>query len=284
MSWITDLANTSGIPAGAATLAAAMFGACVAAEKAARPEALRDIGRILKDPSWERSVRPSAIILRVFNWTFGERHLSWKCVFRSMAATLVLIGGLGLSLHLRSPTLWVGMSINHFDGWWGIVLLFCLGIIPDYASLAKARFILAVVDRSQYRGAIVAGVCADIVLSIFVSAFGLFITNAILYRYVSVARVIDVLGGSIVRLGDIFSVFPLRFNIFELFLLSTFFTSIWTILMLIATIVLKLLSPVHRFTAWFFDVEKHPVRAVGLVAGALIVLGSLVWTAARMLI
>src|SRR5580658_914791 len=76
MSWVNDLASAAGIPAGAATLAVAMYAACAAAEKAARPEALKDIGRILKGTTWERSVRLSAIIEQVFNWTFGERHLS----------------------------------------------------------------------------------------------------------------------------------------------------------------------------------------------------------------
>ena len=49
MPWINDLASSAGIPAGAATLAVAMYAACAAAEKAARPQALQDIGRTLKD-------------------------------------------------------------------------------------------------------------------------------------------------------------------------------------------------------------------------------------------
>jgi hypothetical protein len=57
MSWVNDLAAGLRIPAGAATLAVAMYAACVAAEKVARPEALKDIGRILKNTSWERSAR-----------------------------------------------------------------------------------------------------------------------------------------------------------------------------------------------------------------------------------
>src|SRR5690348_2765663 len=95
MPWVNDLASGLGIPAGAATLAVVMYGACAAAERAARPEALNDIGRILKNPSWSRSLSPSAIIGRVFVWTFGERHLSWKCIHRSATATFLfaIIGG-----------------------------------------------------------------------------------------------------------------------------------------------------------------------------------------------
>jgi hypothetical protein len=61
-------------------------------------------------------------------------------------------------------------------------------------------------------------------------------------------------------------------------LLSTLLTSIWTTLLLLSTTALKLLTPVHRFTAWYFDVEKHPVQAIGIVAGALVIIGSLVWS------
>jgi hypothetical protein len=39
---------------------------------------------------------------------------------------------------------------------------------------------------------------------------------------------------------------------------------------------LKSLAPVHRFTALFFDVEKRPVQAIGIVAGALVMAGSLI--------
>jgi hypothetical protein len=55
----------------------------------------------------------------------------------------------------------------------------------------------------------------------------------------------------------------------DIFIASTLLTSIWITLILLSTIVLKLLAPIHRFTAWFFDVQKHPVQAIGIIAGAL---------------
>jgi len=53
---------------------------------------------------------------------------------------------------------------------------------------------------------------------------------------------------------------PNDFNFVEITILSTLLTSVWTVLILLSTSVLKLLSPAHRFTAWFFDVEKHPLQ------------------------
>lgn len=45
-----------------------------------------------------------------------------------------------------------------------------------------------------------------------------------------------------------------------------------------------LLAPVQRFTDWFFDVEKHRLQAIGIVAGALVMIGSLISSVVRMLI
>ena len=42
-----------------------------------------------------------------------------------------------------------------------------------------------------------------------------------------------------------------------------------------------LLAPVQRFTDWLFDVDKHPVQAIGMVVGALVMIGSLVWSFVR---
>jgi hypothetical protein len=85
-----------GIPAGGAIVAGALYRASIAAEKEARKNALRDIARIIRDPSWSRAFRRSAAIRRLFCLTFGEKHLSWKCVRRSSYATLTFILSIGL--------------------------------------------------------------------------------------------------------------------------------------------------------------------------------------------
>jgi hypothetical protein len=68
------------------------------------------------------------------------------------------------------------------------------------------------------------------------------------------------------------------------FLVSTIFTSIWMTLLLLSTTVVKMLSPLQRFTTWFFDVDRHPIQSIGIVAGALVMIGSLVWSIVRAVI
>jgi len=309
MSWVNDLASVLGIPAGAAVLAVAMYGACTAAEKAARPEALKDIGRILKDPSWERSVRPSLIIERLFQWTFGERHLSWKCVRRSAAATLLLTISLGLIYHtifgiefmpfeLVSPT---GRLIAVCTAFCTSFTLFA--IIPDYVALLKTRFLITVIVGANSTVSVFFLVISDILLSIVVSfvlvadayllldVAGMGGSNGIDWMWLNIHFVMfgtEEIGALILRMAsggvhvqdEILIVLRSMIAPFlgqrsglsfaSIFLSSTLFTSIWTILILLSTAVLKLLAPIHRFTAWFFDVDHHPVKAIGIVAGALV--------------
>jgi hypothetical protein len=293
MSWVNDLASSLGIPAGAATLAGAMYVACAAAEKAARPEALKDIGGILNDPSWERSVRPSTIIESIFNWTFGERHLSWRCSLTSCGATFIFFLVMVL---LHTSIFWVVFLMPDplFGGYSGHILqiydIIFIGFIADYISLGKTRIILRYMSSpAGARNAIIM-VAVDIFGSVIISTIIAWIVNiaelqpwyyhieggawyyslrtSILRTYYAWLNLPPFLfGGAMSEVTD-----------FQFCLPSTLLTSIWSILILLSTAVLRLLTPIHRFTSWFFDVEKHPVKAIGIVSGALVMISSLIWS------
>jgi hypothetical protein len=275
MSWVNDLASTFGIAAGAATLAVAMYAACSSAEKAARPEALKDIGRLLQDSSWERSAQPSALIERVFVWAFGPRHLSWKCVRRSLAATIVFVGTFSLVL-----AMWSGVSGSVIwslvsDDPWYIVLEFVLvAALPDYIALAKSRFLIKrATGRSQGRYKLLILIATDILASLVISGLSL-------AAYELIVRLPRGPTGA----ADYDVIFLAVILTYLTFALSTLATSLWIILILLSTATIKLLSPLHRFAAWFFDIERHPVQAIGIVAGALVIVASLIWSVVRGLI
>src|SRR6516225_8618624 len=101
MSWVNDLAGGLGIQAGAATVAVAMYAACTAAEKAARPGALKEIGLTLKNRPWFRTGRPSSQIERIFNATFGQKHLSFRCAATSLIATYSVVYAMALVLGVQ---------------------------------------------------------------------------------------------------------------------------------------------------------------------------------------
>jgi hypothetical protein len=174
MPWVNDLAPGLGIPAGGVTLAVAMYGASVAAEKAARPEALTNIGRILKDPSWSRSVRPSAIIERVFVWTFGERHRSWRCVRRAIIASTIFLMILVTIIEMRTGFFYGAwnwrVTFRHEGRLQAATGMLAFGtIIPfasDYIALAKTRLILRTVTGANSPVLSLLLVPIDIVLSL----------------------------------------------------------------------------------------------------------------------
>jgi len=276
MSWINDLASGLGIPAGAATLAAAIYAACSSAEKAARPEALKDIGRLLQDSSWERSAQPSAVIEWVFVWTFGERHFSWKCVRRSIEATTIFVATFSLMLamwsRLSGSEIWSLLS----DDPWYIALEFVLvAVLPDYFALAKSRFLIKRATRPRQAGyklaiLIVSDICASLAISgVFLVAY-LAIVPLPLFGPTGTAKYDTV----------VLSV-TLTYCAFAL---STLATSAWLILIVLSTAIIKLLSPLHRFATWFLDVAKHPVKSIGIVAGTLVMVGSAAWSVIRALI
>jgi hypothetical protein len=65
---------------------------------------------------------------------------------------------------------------------------------------------------------------------------------------------------------------------------STLFTSIWMLLVLLSATILKLLTPLQRFTVWFSDVERHPLKAIGTVSAALVMIGAMISTVLRAII
>ena len=150
-----------------------MYGACTAAEKAARPEALRDIGRILKDSSWQGSVRPSAAIHRIFVWTFGEKHLSWRCVIASILATVATL--IVLSFRDMHAVL---ENFAAYRGPWLLIIFFATtSFLPDYVALYKTRLLLlSMHSRASTLGIFIV---VDITLSLVISAVSFAIVSVL---------------------------------------------------------------------------------------------------------
>ncbi len=327
MSWVNDLASALGLPAGVATLALAMYAACTAAEKAARPEALRDIERVLHDASWSKGLNPSAVIERVFVWTFGERHLSWKCIRRSAAGTVVfaLIGCL-LFPRILADTAIASEGLAAKSGvqpgsvaalggsLLGVVIVFLFfGVLPDYASLWKTRGVLNLVHR--HRTGLLTAPILDVILSILISLVsgiamwvalgslllpigGVYLnaegtTPLMVYDSDKSFAQLIVLSNSRANWHWILStssrpiidIFHGQVGSVRGFLLfSTLFTSVWTTLVVLSTVILKLLVPIQHFTVWYLPTEEHPIRAIGIVSAALVMIGSLIWTILRAII
>ena len=279
MPWVNDLAAGFGLPSGAATIAVALYGACKAAQGAARREAIDEIGHFLDDPKWTRSIRPSQIAERIFIATFGEQHTSIQCIKRSILASLIFIGAIILVLRVD------GFETRYIFAWSFWIYLPFVGIFADYMALLKTRILL----RASITPVIL--VILDVTASVGISTVVYFVVKIFSYIilkywelktfhlpydrvvYLSVDA-IEMMWMSFIH-RDFNQFFP------PVMFMSTLLTSIWTLAIVISSVALKLLVPLQRGTAWFFDVEKRPIEAIGIVAGVLIFACSIIWSLAR---
>lgn len=281
MTWLSDLVSGFGVPAGAATIATAIYGASISAQRAARPAALREVGAFLREPA--SSIRPSAVVGRIFRATFGERHLSFKCLIRSMLATIIFTNAIVLTIWLKRKNEYTYYFNLTRELTW-IDLIF-IGIIPDYIALAKTRIIITISRAPMFILLIL-----DVIISISISSVFCFTTTLLFFYFqyhlpLNIAEVKSDWGIVVSNFTDVFFMSgTYGHDIPEIYFSSTLFTSVWTGLIVTSTAVLKILSPIQSFTTWFFDVEKRPIEAIGLVAGALTIMGSLVWSTAWLMI
>ena len=81
--------------------------------------------------------------VKVFDRVFGEKHLSWKCFWRSSLASLLSVVLVSIVLFFMQPGLfgmvWTNLR-DHPEVW--IICVMIGNIVPDYLSLLESRFIL----------------------------------------------------------------------------------------------------------------------------------------------
>ena len=165
-----------------------------------------------------------------------------------------------------------------------LATLVFFGLLPDYFALWKTRYLVGMLHRGSLWLAItpvidlvlsfaISYICATIlwvIPIIALSATGMYmqVTEAgISFSYDAHASFIQLLNrsGSLSNWYEISAV-GVRETVPDLLghvtslrgllFLSTLFTSIWTILIVLSTVALKLLAPVENFTAWFIDVKE----------------------------
>jgi hypothetical protein len=290
--WVADLASALGLPVGAATLAVAIYAACAAAEKVARPTALEDMARFLREPAWSHSFRSSAMVDRIFRWTFGDRHLSWKCLRRSLLATTIMVSVLAAT---TSRVARDAIALADQVGWgvlvpellvWGVLI----GMIPDNIALWKTRLLIARMARNDVNPILLPAI--DVCLSALISAISLsiFITIAIWQLGVwgqhgpfDLSVYLNVLGTGLAEAGRFFIVPSQHGDLYAVCMVSTIFTSIWTVLILLSSTLIRLVIPLQALINWFYPVEKHPMKAIGLVSAALTMIVALLSSGVRAL-
>jgi hypothetical protein len=304
MAWANDLAALLGIPAGAASLAVAFYAACSAADKSARPEALKQISLALQSSAWTKTALPSAIIDRVFEWTFGERQFSFKCITRSVLASIIFVVCAALIVHAHIGK-WPSIAlteVTNLDLLPFLAMLYLIaGLIPDYIALAKTRVLLRSSHRTSHYFA--ALLIADLFLSVIISYIFLEISsipeNILKAGNISEIGFVRALWESLLATGFTYiydaidageptwffttfsdGEYPFAILLFS----STVLTSIWMLFVWLSGNIIKIANHLQRVSVWFFDVERHPVQALGAVSACLIMTIGFIWSAVRALL
>lgn len=213
---------------------------------------------------------------KVFDRVFGYKHLSWKCFWRSSLASylaLAITALLFLVLNRRGPKPYGGLEFK--DVPLLVALALFVNVVPDYLSLLGTRFNLNLMigcrSRLQLGSLLI---------------FDLFCKFVIAVTALELAWVI----GWELRNFPIFGVplYPLSLvwryikegssnSNTALWFYPAFFTSIWLWLYTGSGFILKAARRFDLGFGWFnrkIDIEKKPLSAIGLVAGAVV---AVVW-------
>jgi hypothetical protein len=294
VSWLETLSSTLGTGTGGAGLAVLIYTGSIALEKEMREEAKHEIaGFINRTNVLPDSQVVANFISHAFEAVFGSRHWTLKCMRRSFVASIVVCLSLMGLFWLKYPHNFdlVLNALNSGPFWAaGIsaaIMMVWFSCIPDYMSLFKGRFILAVMTRSRDITRILLLVLLDISASSCIYFIALtaaaFVISADRHSIreaadaaVSAERVI------ISGFGILFGRSPLHPDDigFAVYLLSTMMTSMWAVMILLASLTVRLLSTVGllmRLVRWAFDMDAHPVRKLGMVSAAIIWLGSVIY-------
>jgi hypothetical protein len=297
MTWLETLSAALAPGAGGAILAAAIYRGSVLIEGEMRKEAIADVARFINNAQIKPDSQGiSTLILHAFEVIFGKNHWTLKCLIRSILASSIffviistaLLWGKGdkanvLLRGFERPTIWEIMVLVSF--------------VPDYLSLFKGRLILQRIAVRATIPKMVTLVLLDLVISIcisYVAWMSLGTTYGIIHdinagAVINAKWVKGVISFNSCQFTDLtLSLFRDRgqnpwcetqgasdfaYLFVSIVFVTTAMTSMWSALIMLAGLVLRLLGSLNvflRFIRWMFDVDVHPVRVLGLAAAAVV--------------
>lgn len=281
---ILDILSELGLPAGTLALAYGLVRGAGALEKDASDSALAYLSALLFGGN--KSLRASAelgsaIIPIIFDRIFGPKPVSFKFISRSILASSFF----WLFLLALKRADWKTAFSDFYSGspYTAVVIgLIVVWYTLDWLSLCKAKLLIRVVSRRLGSVSALLFFVLDVALSFVLSIIcaGLYIGFLVALRELSADEAIFSLR-QLVELDpvrDYINAAPRSVTISDVIVPSTLFTSVWTFLLFVATIVTRLLAPIdhiRQFTRWWFkDVDKHPLTAVAKVAATILIVAA----------
>ena len=222
----------------------------------------------------------------LFDSVFGERHLSWRCIWRSCVASLTGV----VILTLVWASIYPDGARNFFITFQGFGLLFLglglalFNLVPDYLSLLETRYVLRWMGTKPSTRRICALLAFDIVVTgviffctaVLITAFILIWGSGINIFLKDISGPLEGMWEAHVAGFRLSSVSEEDFPSFGIFIYSTYFTSVWMLLYALSGIVLilgrTLLRPGVSLMQRYLDIDNQPIRALGYVASVIVTL------------
>jgi len=136
--------------------------------------------------AWIQNLKPAEKITRwpdqfaqLFDSVFGEKHLSWKCFFRSSIASYVSVMLMFFIWGVLRPNDFHAFFLIPDVGFWIFFLLILVGffnLIPDYLSLLETRYMLRWMNKNysvtkSIWGILVDGLVTGVIFWIGINVF-----------------------------------------------------------------------------------------------------------------
>src|SRR5229473_3223249 len=244
-------------------------------------QARADFARYLKSTDFAKAVVHLPNDTHVlFEHVFGARHFSWRCVKTSVlfsVAAFAIIVVLNVLNHPKGSLSRTLNVLEMFPGFFRSVVAYAIwSIVPDYFNLLKTRKVLGLITVRQINRP---SVLVVILVADFLIGYAIFALTFLPMGLFSLHLVLFVLGQ--VDWNHVVSNFgfdplPIFSGLewpFEMLFWPGMVPSIWLWFYVVATLVVRLAvraAPVSRFSIYFFDIDQHPIRSVGIVAAALV--------------
>ena len=145
------------------SITAGIYGLFDKAGKVLKKEARDYIAIWLMGADLPADLKWPSMFASLFDRVFTERHLSWRCFFRSSVASFAAVVVISLtvaavdpSISLTLPTVDPTISVGLFEGVFLIYLLLfslVINLLPDYLSLYETRLALGSTSESPRRSA-----------------------------------------------------------------------------------------------------------------------------------
>jgi hypothetical protein len=274
---------------GAAALAGPVIGVFWKFEDIASAELKGMVIRGLKYGGTSSEVGWAGQLTVIFAKVFGERHFSWKCFYRSCLASVFAFGFMFTAWALiRTEDFKSFIARDDFLHLLYFYLIFIpmFNVVPDYFSYMKTRVILKALSRYHKLLQVVQFALIDTFLTILMWFFGFLLSAVVARLFIwPSADPWGQLPANLARdIGHMVSELPGYLTLASvqdlpslgIYLYASLFVSMWAWVYAVSVFIIRFmivgLPRILPAIVWPFDVEGHPIRSLGCVAGGVVFL------------